>query len=164
MVNPTPNIASKIESVGKDGVLASEPQYLITNEQDDASLLEFLTDLSFEALGGQELINISRHDLVDGQRVIYTPIKNLSSIRSQYNPANILSLQGSADVTFKNFAIRVEEYLPEEGTGPNGESIYMDSEGKIIINLINIPDNQQVEVQLLRNGTVLDDTIYGEEL
>lgn len=164
MVNPTPNIASKIESVKKSGILASEPQYLVTNEQDDASLLEFLTDLSFEALGGQELINISRHDLVNGQRVIYSPIKNLSSIRSQYNPSNIVSLQGSADVTFKNFAIRVEDYLVDEGTGPNGEPIYMDSNGRIIIDFINISENQQVEIQLLRKGTALDDTIYEEEL
>jgi hypothetical protein len=164
MVNAVPNVASKIESVKKNEVLASEPQYLVTNEQDDASLAEFLTELFFEDVGGQELINISRHDLVDGQRVVYTPIKNLSSIRSQYNSANILSLQGSSDVTFKNFAIRVEDYLVDEGTGPNGEAIYMDSNGDIIINFINISDSQQVEIQLLRRGSVLDDTIYGEEL
>lgn len=163
MVNAIPNVASKLESVKKEGVLASEPQYLVTNEEEDASLIEFLTELSFEALGGQELISISRHDLVDGQRVVYTPIKNLSSIRSQYNPANILSLQGSSDVTFKNFAIRVEDYLVDEGTGPNGEAIYMDANGDIIINFINIPDSHQVEIQLLRKGTVVNDTIYEEE-
>jgi hypothetical protein len=164
VVDAIPNIASKIDSGKKDAVLASEPQYLVTNEQEDASLLEFLTELSFESLGGQELINISRHDLVDGQKVVYTPIKNLSSIRSQYNPANILSLQGSSDVTFKNFAIRLEDYLVYDGTGPGGEAIYMDSDGNIVLNFINIPDSYQVQVELIRKGTVLNDTIYGEEL
>jgi hypothetical protein len=40
----------------------------------------------------------------------------------------------------------------------------MDSDGNIVLNFINIPDSYQVQVELIRKGTVLNDTIYGEEL
>ena len=36
---------------------------------------EVMSDLLFENIGGQELINISRNDLVNGQDVAYSPIK-----------------------------------------------------------------------------------------
>jgi hypothetical protein len=164
MVDPVPNLAAKIEKRERLGVLSSEPQYLTITEQVDASLLEFLTDLAFEAIGGQELINISRHDLVDGQKTIYSPIKNLSSIRSQYNPSNIVALQGSSDLNFRSFSIKLEDYIVEFGLGPNGEVFYIDQNGNIVINFTNVPENQEVEVQLLKKGTELNDTIYGEEL
>jgi hypothetical protein len=164
MVNAVPDIATKQEATVSDNVVISEPQYLTITEQFDPSLLEFLVDLSFESLGGQELINISRHDLVNGQKTLYSPIKNLSGIRSQYNPSNIVALQGSSDITFKSFAIRFEDYVLEVGLGPNGEIVYIDENGNMIINFINVPDNQEVEVQILRKGTELSDTIYGEEL
>jgi hypothetical protein len=160
MVDAVPNIAEKQEVVYLDNVMISEPQYLTITERVDPSLLEFLGDLSFESLGGQELINISRHDLVNGQKTLYSPIKNLSSIRSQYNPSNIVALQGSSDVTFKSFAIRFEDYVLEVGLGPNGEVIYVDDNGNIIINFINVPENQEVEVQILKKGTELNDTTY----
>ncbi len=164
MVNAVPDIATKQEAAVSDNVVISEPQYLTITEQFDPSLLEFLADLSFESLGGQELINISRHDLVNGQKTLHSPIKNLSDIRSQYNPSNIVALQGSSDITFKSFAIRLEDYVLEVGLGPNGEIVYIDENGNIIINFINVPGNQEVEVQILRKGTELNDTIYGEEL
>jgi hypothetical protein len=160
MVDAVPNIAEKQEVVYSDNVMISEPQYLTITERVDPSLLEFLGDLSFESLGGQELINISRHDLVNGQKTLYSPIKNLSSIRSQYNPSNIVALQGSSDVTFKSFAIRFEDYVLEVGLGPNGEVIYVDDNGNIVINFINVPENQEVEVQILKKGTELNDTTY----
>jgi hypothetical protein len=160
MVDAVPNIAEKQEVVYSDNVMISEPQYLTITERVDPSLLEFLGDLSFESLGGQELINISRHDLVNGQKTLYSPIKNLSSIRSQYNPSNIVALQGSSDATFKSFAIRFEDYFLEVGLGPNGEVIYVDDNGNIVINFINVPENQEVEVQILKKGTELNDTTY----
>jgi hypothetical protein len=164
MVNATPNLATATPRTLSNSVKISEPQYLTITESVDPSLLEFLADLSFESLGGQELINISRHDLVNGQKTIYSLIKNLSSLRSQYNPLNIVALQGAADENFKSFAIRFEDYVLEFGLGPNGEVIYIDENGNIVINFINVPANQEVEVQLLKKGTELNDTIYGEEL
>ena len=66
--------------------------------------IEIMTDLIFEDIGGQELATISRHDLVNGQKVVYAPIKNLTDLYLQYNPNNILRLQQS-DSYFKSLSI-----------------------------------------------------------
>jgi hypothetical protein len=45
---------------------------------DDSALpIEVMTDLIFENIGGQELISITRSDIVNGQKISYQPIKNL---------------------------------------------------------------------------------------
>ena len=128
-----------------------------------------MTDLIFENIGGFELATISRHDLVNGQTVIYTPIKNLTDLYLQYNPNNVLRLQ-SADSFFKSLAISIPNYLPRYGNGYdlvdgvkvyNGKSIYVDQiSGDLVINLINIKENEQVEVEILTAGNTFNDTIY----
>lgn len=122
---------------------------------------ELMTDLIFEDIGGQELINISRNDMLNGQSILYTPIKNLTSIYLQYNPQNILSLQDYASTYFKNFPIRLELKVPNAGTGPNGEIIYLEEDtGDLVINVINLDPNEQVEVEMVTSASVLNDTIY----
>lgn len=141
---------------------------------DELTPIDVMTDLVFEDIGGQELINIARNDLVNGQDVIYSPIKNLSSIFFQYNPQNILALQKTSESYFKNFAIKLSEKIPECGTGYtfdedgheayNCKIVYCDPvDGSIVINVINMGKEEQVEVQILQSGIVLNDTIYGVE-
>jgi hypothetical protein len=125
--------------------------------------VEVMTDLIFENIGGQELINISRHDLINGQDVSYSPIKNLKDIYIQYNPNNIIRLESTADTYFKNFSIKLEGKLPAYGTGPNGEVIYIDpTTGDLIINISSLEPDEQVDVEILDSGEILNGTIYGE--
>ena len=140
--------------------------------------IEIMTDLIFEDIGGQELATISRHDLVNGQKVVYAPIKNLTDLYLQYNPNNILRLQQS-DSYFKSLSIAIMDHLPVCGNGydivenplepdktkwikvPNCKSIYVDPiSGDLIINLVNLKDGVQAEVQLLTSGEVYGATIY----
>ncbi len=125
--------------------------------------IDIMADLIFENIGGQELINISRNDIVNGQDVIYSPIKNLKDLNIQYNPNNIIKLESTADTYFKNFPIRLESKLPSYGTGPNGEVVYIDSvTGDLVINVSSLDPDEQVDVQILNSGETLDGTIYGE--
>ena len=143
--------------------------------------IDIMTDLIFEDIGGQELATISRHDLVNGQKILYTPIKNLTDLYLQYNPNNVLRLQ-SSDSYFKSLSISVLDKLPVCGNGydivppasnpnetdktkwtkvPNCKSIYIDPiTGDLVINLINVKDGEQAEVQILTSGEVFNDTIY----
>lgn len=119
--------------------------------------IEILSDLIFEDLGGQELISIARNDTVNGQNIIYQPIKNLYNIQQQYNPNNIVYTEGTSDRYFRNFPIKFESKVPNEGTGPNGEHIYFDSSTKsLIIEAVNMQGDEQIEVQLLINGTIYE--------
>lgn len=124
---------------------------------DEATTVDTMADLIFENIGGQELINITRSDIINGQKISYQPIKNLSSIQQRYNPNNILSLQQTSDKYFAGFSIKLEDKIPNEGNGVNGENIYIeDGTGDLIIEFVNINNDEQIEVQITSNGTIYE--------
>lgn len=162
MISSTPSIpqAEKISSAVAAIKIARPDIMLINNE---SLPIELMTDLTFEDIGGQEIINMVRNDMINGQNVIYQPIKNLSEINSQYNSNNIISLENTSDSYFKNFSIKLETHIPLEGTGPSPEnaSVYLDEvNGNLIINVINMASDEQVEVQIVARGDLLNDTMY----
>lgn len=118
---------------------------------------EVLTDLIFQNIGGIEIINIARSDVINGQNVTYQPIKNITSLFYQYNPQNILALQGTDKDYFKNFAINLTDRLPEF------PYVYTNENGDLVIEVINMLPSESVEVQTVYKVEVLDDTIYTEE-
>ena len=160
-------------------VKIATPDLIIFDEE--VMSIETMTDLVFEDMGGYELATISRHDLVNGQKVIYSPIKNLTDLYLQYNPNNVLRLQ-SSDSYFKSLSLSIFDHLPVCGTGydisppesnpneedktkwkktPNCKSVYIDPiTGDLVINLVNVKENEQVEVQVLTSGDVFSDTMY----
>lgn len=163
MVSPTPNVpeSNKI-SPARDAIKIASPDIILVNS--DQIPVEVQTDLIFEDIGGQEIINIVRNDMVNGQNVIYRPIKNLSDINSQYNSNNIINLENTSDAYFKNFPIKLETHTPLVGTGPAPEYpiVYLDdANGNLIINVVNMASDEQVEVQIVSRGSLLNDTIYG---
>jgi hypothetical protein len=124
---------------------------------DESTPIEVMTDIIFENIGGHELINIARNDIVNGQQVSYQPIKNLSSIQQQYNPNNILSLQSTSDKYFANFSIKLENKVPEPGTGPNGAYVYLDENtGNMIVEAINLEPDEQIQVEITTSGTIYE--------
>lgn len=162
MISPTPNIpeAAKISPAMPAVKIATPDIMLVTN---DSLPVELMSDLIFEDIGGQEIINMVRGDMVNGQKIIYAPVKNLSDINSQYNSKNIINLQNTSDSYFKNFPIKLETHVPLIGTGPAPEYpiVYLDdANGNLVINVVNMAPDDQVEVQIVARGTVLNDTIY----
>jgi hypothetical protein len=170
----TAALPKPIVPVDNTSVKIATPDLILFN--DEVMSIEIMTDLVFEDIGGYELATISRHDLVNGQKVIYTPIKNLTDLYLQYNPNNVLRLQ-SSDSYFKSLSLSIFDHLPVCGTGydlvgtdpdltkrtkvPNCKSVYIDPiTGDLVINLINVKENEQVEVQVLTSGEIFDDTIY----
>jgi hypothetical protein len=178
-VDATASIPKAIASADDNSVKIATPDLIIFD--DEVMSIETMTDLVFEDIGGYELATISRHDLINGQKVIYAPIKNLTDLYLQYNPNNVLRLQ-SSDSYFKSLSLSIFDRLPDCGTGydisppignpnetdktkwtktPNCKSVYIDPiTGDLVINLINMKKNEQVEVQVLTSGDVFSDTIY----
>jgi hypothetical protein len=162
MVDPVPSVPKIVPSSSTSGVKIPTKDIILYN--DESTPIEVMTDLIFEEIGGQEIINIARNDIINGQNVIYQPIKNLTSLYLQYNPQNILGLQNTSNEYFKKFPIKLEDKIPTEGTGPFGEIVYIDTDtGNIIINVINLADDEQVEVEILNGGSIFNDTIYEVE-
>lgn len=112
---------------------------------DDSIEIALLQDLIFEDIGGVELANISRTDLIDGQAVIYEPIKNLSSIRQEFNPNNVVATATSSNY-FSRFGIDLDSRGINEP--------YVDDNGDLIIEVDNVQDGEEIQVQILLNGTI----------
>lgn len=175
----TAALPEAVVKVDNTSVKIATPDLIIFG--DELLSIETMTDLIFEDIGGYELATISRHDLVNGQKVNYSPIKNLTDLYLQYNPNNILSLQ-SSDSYFRSLSFSIFDRLPECGTGydispppdnlneqdktkwiktPNCKAVYIDPiTGDLIINLINTRKEEQLEVQVLSSGDVFSDTIH----
>jgi hypothetical protein len=116
---------------------------------------DFIADLLFEDVVGQELLSIARDDTVNGQEVIYQPIKNLGILRDTYDINNLLKLQETSDRFFANFIINLFEKIPRIGNGPDGKNYYFDEvTGDGIIEFINMRDDEQVEVQISNAGII----------
>jgi len=159
MVEANPNVPTVTTSSSDPGGKITTKDIMMYN--DESTPIEVMSDLIFENIGGQEIINIARNDIINGQTVVYQPIKNLTSLNFQYNPQNILALQNTSDEYFKKFPIKLEDKIPNVGTGPNGETVYIEaSTGNLVINVINLANDEQVEVQVLSSGAIFSDTIY----
>ena len=152
----TPNNAGlNISAFSVNPVLTAPIDTILFN--DETLPVEIMADLLFENIGGQELINIARNDTVNGQAVIYQPIKNLSTFQQLYNPYNIVSLQSTSDKYFQNFSIKFDTKVPDVGNGPNGEHVYIDPEtGDLVIEAINIEDGEQIQVEITTSGTIYE--------
>lgn len=149
---------SATQSTDPSVLVATPPLVALSNPTLD---VELMTDLIFENIGGQELINITRNDLINGQDVLYTPIKQLQDLYLQYNPNNIIKLENTADTYFKNFPIKLETKLPYNSAGILESIAYIDpSTGDLIINVSNLDSDEQIDVQIINSGEVLDGTIY----
>jgi len=122
---------------------------------DDETLpIETLTDILFEDIGGQELLSMSRHDIISGDYVPNQLIKNLTSLNQEFSSKRLLSLQNTSDKYFSNFGIKLENKIPFVGNGANGENVYLDESQNVIIELVNLDIDEQVEVQLSIGGTI----------
>jgi hypothetical protein len=130
--------------------------------------VEVMVDLLFENIGAQELISIIRNDIVNGQDVIYQPIRNINEVGLQHNSQNILPLPQNSSAFFNNFPIKFENYLPniqidepEDPLNPNKNKIvYLENNGNLVVELISLSPGYQVEVQILNAEDRLSDTIY----
>jgi len=112
---------------------------------DDAVGIATIQDLLFEDIGATELANISRSDLVDGQDTMYSPIKNLSSVRREFNPNNVVATAYNSDF-FSKFGIDLNARGAYEP--------YFDENGDLVIEVEYILDNEEIQVQVLSNGTI----------
>lgn len=130
--------------VAPTGIKQADPDIVLFDSEGISP--EFLLELQYEDIAGMELINISRSDIIDGQDVIYSPIKNLSSIRRRYNPNNIIALPELSSSFFSRFAIDLIQ------RGMNDP--YFDDQGNLVIEIENVRDDEIIEVEIDTNGTI----------
>jgi hypothetical protein len=142
-------------------IKTATPQFVLFN--DDEVPIDTMVDLLFENIGGQELLSIARADTVNGQKILYQPIKNLNILKEQYNPNNIIRLQNTSDKLFSNFSIKLADKIPNVGNGfyyssgnkvYDGTTVYLDDDGNLVIELVNILEGEQAEIEITSSGII----------
>jgi hypothetical protein len=164
-LSPTPNtpiiLGQMISSSNVNLVKTATPDIILFDDQSVST--ESMADLIFENIGGQELVNIARNDTINGQDISYQPIKNIKSLQQAYNPNNILGIQKTSDKYFAGFSISFDQKFPNEGSGLNGQNIYVDELGNLVIEAIGLNNDEQIEVQLSTSGTIYTVQLDGNE-
>jgi len=129
-----------------------------------------LAQILFEDISAQELISITRSEVIDGQDVSYNLIGNLRYLNDNYNTKNIFDLADTNEKYFRNFGISFSIHIPENGTGPQGQRAYIvdvgsaiANRGDLIVDVINMENNERVDIEILNEGSAFGDTIYLEE-
>jgi hypothetical protein len=161
-ISPLPSFPSG-RSRSSSEVKSARPDILI----DEATSIpvELMEKLIFENIGGQELLLISRHNNLPGQKIAYQAISNLRDVDLRYSAENILFASETFKNYFKNFTILLESVVPQLGTlanpnqfVPNGYSSF--SDGSITLEFLDLKSKDQVEIQTIFSTTLFDDTIY----
>jgi hypothetical protein len=157
IVYPTPPSAPSSTNTTSTPAIKTAPIDTVLFN-DDLIDSQLYLDILFENVGGQELLAISRYDTVNGQSVKYQPIKNLKLIQQEYNPFNLVKLQQTSVNIFDNFSIKLNDKIPTLTNDPSGNNanVWVDVDGSIVIELINMLNDEQVEVEIAYNGTIYE--------
>jgi hypothetical protein len=137
---------------------AATPDLIQLNEE--AMPIEAITDLLFEDIGGTEILNIARHDLINGIDIKYQQISNLVKIENIFGGSNLIGVQNPIEQTFGRFALKRYQYVPATTDDPSGldNHIYVDESGNVNLELHNLEDNMQIEIEFKAADTT--DIIY----
>lgn len=146
---PAPTVEPVLVSPPPPQIKTAQPDIILFDDEQIPA--EIMTNLVLENIGGQELISIARHDTINGQKVIYQPIKDLQSIQQKNNPNNVISLQQTEKQYFLGFPIDLSVKIPEQGNGLNGDNFYIGPFGDLILEFINLKEDERIEVQVIQN-------------
>jgi hypothetical protein len=120
--------------------------------------IDGMTNLLFEQVGGIELISMVRRDTVEGQNPYYTIISNLSNIKKEFDPTQIISRQKPNQSFFDIFAIDLNSKIPGEAyLSLNNiyNFYYIDTNGDLVIELDNMLPDEIIELEIARDGTIV---------
>ena len=116
---------------------------VINRNYEDISVQQ-MERLFFQNVGGTEILSVARHDTVGGEEVVFNNVDNLSELRSQFNPLNILMTT--------NINSLFSEYGVDIGTkiGALDETFSMNADGGIDIEVFNVNRDEYVQVQIAK--------------
>ena len=172
-MDPTPDIPRQ------DPIPAEIVRNAPRNVTDISSLVpqfdaEQIQKLLFENISAIELSIVERHDTIEGINQRYSIISNLSEVRKKYEAGKQLSPMDKLKPLTSIYTINIEDKIPQEDyiilqnldstyqyLDENNEVVtrekgyyYIDTNGDLVIELINLEKNQQVEVYIDTNGTI----------
>jgi hypothetical protein len=152
--SPSPSVTQEDPKTYKP----ASPDLIMLEEE--AFPVEVITDLLFEDIGGTEILNFARHDLISGIDIKYQQISNLAKIDTIYGGANLIALQNTSEQVFKKYPLGRYDFTPEITDDPSGfnSPVYLDAAGNLVVELKNIDNSYQIEIEFQSAKT--NDIIY----
>ena len=162
-VPAVPVVPQPVPAKEDKSIKSASPDIILVDQNDLP--IDLILKLTLEKIGAQELISLVRHDTVNGQNIVYQPVKNISDVAISYNPQNIINIPDTAEIYFKNFAIKMENHIVQDTNEAPPESVYIDPvSGNIVVETVNLKSDYEVEVQMISSGQIFNDTIYEEDV
>lgn len=143
-VRPSPTTIA-IGQIPERGTFVKTPHDGAVEYLESAIPQEMVTTILFEEIGAIELINMSRHDIIDGIPVNYTLVGNLTELQTMFNSNNIVSGFETRDTYFNQFPIDI---------GNRMEEVYFNDDGDLVIELSEMGVDESVEVMVLADGII----------
>lgn len=119
---------------------------------------EFMTNIIFEDIGGNELIDTQNHNFLFNTDK--SNILNIATVIETTSPKSLFKSSNIYNSIFDSYEINLVDKIPAVGNGSNGINTYFSlSQKSIIIEFINISDDEEVEVQFISTVFPISDTI-----
>lgn len=109
-VQPTSTVPSVKVTKPNPATKIATPDLILI--KDDQLPVDTMSDLIFDDIGGQEIINVARTDLVNGINSSYQLIADIDSATLQYNSTNIIPLPGQSAFYLQNYPINLQSHIP----------------------------------------------------
>jgi hypothetical protein len=87
---------------------------LILPLKESAVPIDAMETLIFQDIGGEEILNMSRMDLVGEEQIENQNIQDLQNIYKDYNPTTILTVPDASDPYFNSFQIKLSDFEVDE--------------------------------------------------
>lgn len=141
--------AVKITKPQESVKVASTDLLLVTN---NSLPVDTIADLIFDDIGGQEIINLSRTDLISGVNNSYQIVSDSLQLKNGYNSKNLIPMPGQSDFFFKSQGIDLYGHLPTSYIDLNDDFVI--KETTVVVSGVSVIQKRYVEiVTVVGNGT-----------
>lgn len=139
------------------GTKVATPDLVITEDQIQ---IDTMADYVFPMIGGQEILSVSRSDLINSPlNNNYTPLLDAGTAFTNELP--IRFVDASPNI-FNTYLINLNDHIPQGTTSSPISPVESDTtNGNITINLKNLRPNYRVEVEVVKDGSIVSGTIEG---
>lgn len=119
--------------------------------------IDAMETLVFQDIGGQEILNMSRMDLLGEEQIENQPIQDLQKLYADYNPTNILTVPDASDPYFNSFQINLNKFEVDEYQRSNSGYVVSGN------NVFNIIDAYSYE-ELVLDSTDPDYQLFNTKI
>ena len=134
-----PNYSTRVERA----VVPADPDIVLISQ--NTIPVDAQAQLILSAIGGTELIQIARHDMVNGEKVIYQPIADVNEFAA--SASNVIGFAETLAGYKNKFGINLDNHIEvsPDSSGPNYSDV---QDNSIVASIINDDGTNVVEIAL----------------